>query len=675
MDSIITINMPRDNMELDYDSQKHTKGLILLASITPQNTKLLTELGCSPSKTSILHEATHHKFSRTSSGRIFEKDIKDIFSLLIISLRLERDGLTNYLFNSPPIIKLHKPLRKSYPYSFSLESAIEKMKDLQLDVELVNTVTCISYSFKSEVSLALIEQFYKARLLHSPADRTRSGAKSNVALQPTPKGIAIVQEFCERIGMEREEFPEVLLAHDFNTMELFNFDRDTRSDRILYSEYLLYLLFNLMMGPEPNVWTPSNTQDALPSLNFSDSESFDKLYKVFSNSKDAKNAKQNNDDSSDVEGFSFTSYRHFSKTHQSSETHSVADSKEMATSPFHHRYFTNPESDAHSQYYVSSVGVRLLKDKIVLVGPNKSVTVDYCISGKAIYQWILDCTDIINPNHAHEIARLLVKHNLIKPVSFSSSLSFSRDAFYQLSTLGLALSLWDFFDRNLQDSSSLQPGTKILRLASNVTLQNILNDPGMRLQFRKHLIKDHCVENLEAYIQLMQFEETYKAWEDLSDIIDNKNHSCIPVKSSDVNMHLKDLQVTCMSFAFQIFHTYLSIDSPKIVNIDFRLRSKITTLMIGDSGARDNGDNESIIYLQTPTEDFALGSSVLEEAGGSTPRCHDHDELSAPAKNFRKIANLLLQIKLQIYHLMEVDSIPKFLETLGVTSNRIITTF
>lgn len=441
MDSIITINMPRDNMELDYDSQKHTKGLILPASITPQNTKLLTELGCFPSKTSILHEATHHKFSRTSSGRIFEKDIKDIFSLLIISLRLERDGLTNYLFNSPPIIKLHKPLRKSYPYSFSLESAIEKMKDLQLDVELVNTVTCISYSFKSEVSLALIEQFYKARLLHSPADRTRSGAKSNVALQPTPKGIAIVQEFCERIGMEREEFPEVLLAHDFNTMELFNFDRDTRSDRILYSEYLLYLLFNLMMGPEPNVWTPSNTQDALPSLNFSDSESFDKLYKVFSNSQDAKNAKQNNDDSSDVEGFSFTSYRHFSKTHQSSETHSVTDSKEMATSPFHHRYFTNPESDAHSQYYVSSVGVRLLKDKIVLVGPNKSVTVDYCISGKAIYQWILDCTDIINPNHAHEIAKLLVKHNLIKPVSFSSSLSFSRDAFYQLSTLGLALSL------------------------------------------------------------------------------------------------------------------------------------------------------------------------------------------------------------------------------------------
>ena len=149
--------------------------------------KIAHGVGMFPSKTSILHEATHHKFSRTSSGRIFEKDIKDIFSLLIISLRLERDGLTNYLFNSPPIIKLHKPLRKSYPYSFSLESAIEKMKDLQLDVELVNTVTCISYSFKSEVSLALIEQFYKARLLHSPADRTRSGPSPMLHYNQPPK--------------------------------------------------------------------------------------------------------------------------------------------------------------------------------------------------------------------------------------------------------------------------------------------------------------------------------------------------------------------------------------------------------------------------------------------------------------------------------------------------------
>ena len=67
-----------------------------------------------------------------------------------------------------------------------------------------------------------------------------------------------------------------------------------------------------MMGPEPNVWTPSNTQDALPSLNFQTVKALIS-YTKYLVIQDAKNAKQNNDDSSDVEGFSFTSYRHFSK--------------------------------------------------------------------------------------------------------------------------------------------------------------------------------------------------------------------------------------------------------------------------------------------------------------------------------------------------------------------------
>ena len=53
------------------------------------------------------------------------------------------------------------------------------MKDLQLDaLSWLTQLLVFHTALKSEVSLALIEQFYKARLLHSPADRTRSGAKS-----------------------------------------------------------------------------------------------------------------------------------------------------------------------------------------------------------------------------------------------------------------------------------------------------------------------------------------------------------------------------------------------------------------------------------------------------------------------------------------------------------------
>ena len=99
-------------------------------------------------------------------------------------------------------------------------------------------------------------------------------------------------------------------------------------------------------------------------------------------------------------------------------------------------------------------------------------------------------------------------------------------------------------------------------------------------------------------------------------------------------------------FLLSKYSHLFGIDSPKIVNIDFRLRSKITTLMIGDSGARDNGDNESIIYLQTPTtEDFCFGSSVLGRSRRVLHRgCHDHDELSAPANNFRKILSICYKL-------------------------------
>ena len=57
----------------------------------------------------------------------------------------------------------------------------------------------------------------------------------------------------------------------------------------------------------------------------------------------------------------------------------------------------------------------------------------------------------------------------------------------------------------------------------------------MRLQFRKHLIKDHCVENLEAYIQLMQFEETLQSLGGFKVILSTTKPQLHTSKSSDVN--------------------------------------------------------------------------------------------------------------------------------------------
>ncbi|EMG47990.1 hypothetical protein G210_1526 [Candida maltosa Xu316] len=592
-----------------------------------------------PTTSSVLYEATHHKFNRTKNGKIFEKDLKDIFSLLIISLKLKRDSSLNII--STPLIKISNPLSKKYPFSFSLDEAMESMKKMDLSIESTNTITHISYNFKPDISLLLVTQFFKARLLHSPADRTRNEPKSNVVLQPTPKGLAIVQQFCERVGLPKADFPEILLANDFNTMELFKFDRDLNTDKILYSEYFLHLLFNTMMGPKPNVWTPSNKPDSVLPKALLENEKFDNL---------------NYSDKIPETGFSFSKFQDPGTGKNKNGTSSTSSHKSTIISPFHHRYFTNPESDSHTQYYVSSVGVRLLKNKEILINPDKSITVDYCISGKAICQWIIDCTDIMNPKQSSEIASLFLKVGLIKHVIESNN-DFSRNDYYQITTFGQSISQWNISNDAKTNAEEVAEKNNL-----NLTLEDVLSDPGMKFQFRKHLARDFCVENLESFTQLKQFDKKYRIWKNLKQFSkDNAQYH----GSVNIDQRLDELQKSCMSIAYQIYNTYLSNDAPYVVNIDFKLRSKIIALMT--SQEHDSADDESMKYLQTPTEEH--GSSLMFsndfEPPAETKELTLEEEMQLQEDNLAEIANLLGQIRNQIYRLMEKDSIPKFLDMLA----------
>lgn len=615
----------------------------------------------------VLHEATHHKFNRTKSGRVFEKDLKDIFSLLIISLNLKRN-VTNVVSLLSPLLKFNGILTKKYPYTFSIDSAIESMKDLKLTIELSSTITRISYSFKPEMSKSLISQFYKAKFLHSPADRTRSNPKANVSLQPTPKGLAIVQDFCERLGMATDDYPEILTAIDFNTMSLFKFERDLSTDKILYSEYFLHLLFNLLMGPKPNIWTASNKPDPLPETSLISKDKYGSFNKNLS--------KQLGDKQKWAQGgFSFANYQSEASKKQNEIDEKSSDNEPVVISSFYHRYFTNPESEAHIQYYVSSVGVRLLREKEFTDKSGKTITADYCISGKAICQWILDCTDILNPKHAYEIAALLLKSGLIVEVLASGDNVFAREKHYKLTRLGLSISQWEKYNsgnkhRNLPDRL-VHARNKATNLDNaKLTLEDVLNDPGMRFQFRKHLNKEYCIENLEAYNHLMQFEKKYCLWKKLNLLVENSSVEKVAIRNSSVENHMRNLVASCISIAYQIFNTYLSDESPLIVNIDFKLRSKITQVMIvhNPKGGAER-DDESIKYLDTPTEDD--NSPVITPIVNNQQDNVDLDmdtHLTAET-NLKEIAALLSQVRLQVYRLMEVDSIPKFLGTLSNNQN------
>ncbi|RCK60436.1 Protein SST2 [Candida viswanathii] len=659
----ITLSSDNNHSDEGFSADEQIGYTATTALTTRSSESSSDKLESLSSSSCILHEATHHKFNRTKSGRIFEKDLKDIYALLIISLDLKRDVAAAGSFPSS-IKKFNSLLTKKYPYSFTLESAIECMKDLKLTIELASTITRISYSFKPEMSLSLISQFYKAKFLHSPADRTRGEPKPSVSLQPTPKGLAIVQEFCERVGLDKEALPEILLAHDFNTMSLFKFDRDLSTDKILYSEYFLHLLFNLLMGPKPNVWTASNKPDPLPETSLLDKENYESFNHNISDYVRGKQAPAEG-------GFSFTSFQKAPSSKQTTIDPGPANNKAGATSPYYHRYFTNPESEAHMQYYVSSVGVRLLRDKEISNEFGKTITVDYCTSGKAICQWILDCTDVINPKHAHEIASLLLKSGLIREVVNSGEEVFSRERYYKLTRLGHSISQWD---KSTADGNQKNIPERLVQISSKksntnagLTLEDVLNDPGMRFQFRKHLNKEYCIENLESYTHLVQFEKKYCLWEKLKDFVDNPSQGQVAINHSSVETHMNNLVATCISIAYQIFNTYLSADSPFIVNIDFKLRSKITDLMTSHEYKEGTQrDNESIKYLETPTDDNAsTATTPVSDKEAEKGDIAKMDQVQASEANLKEIAALLSQVRAQVYRLMEVDSIPKFLETLS----------
>lgn len=672
-----------------------------------------------------LHETVLKNFNKTPSGKIYENELKDIYGMMLICLELKDTQGTRIRFN---------PLAKTYPYSFHIEDALEKMTHLEVKIELSKTTTTISYSIKPELGSALLTKFFNAKLLHSPADRTRSMPKNAVLLQPTPKGVAILQDFYKKIGGKREGIPPILLSN-LNSMDLFKFDRDPISDKILYSDYFLQLIFVKLMSSSPNVWSPDKKADTLPSidskLDFNEcfSDGFD--FSMLGIDKATVNLQNLYPG---CEGVNFWD----SQSNGSSITVDEKDKKSYLVSPIHHRYFTNPESDSHVQYYVSNTGVRFHQNKIFRSSTGEDMNVNLCISGKAICQWLCDCTDVISIHHATEIADLLLKVKLLVPITLSPSnanhkrFQPDRSSFYVLGKQGLNIVHWmdikeNELVNNIEEASadrltykelssqSIESFidncmSKDLKSHSNLrvpitTLQENLKDPGMRYLFKKHLEKEFCSENFEAYLQLKQFHKKITI---LSELLIFKRN-CMKHTTKSIDCQIVQLANTCLGMAYHIYFTYLSSDSPFLLNINYNLKEQITRIMLnksmvssatqdytktpiqesfGDNCSASRGILDDIELEITPTSPISstspVSSTKLNASSRETRIIGDtnikrqdivYEEFdfqfkSPMEQNIRNTLNILVQVSAifdatanHIYRLMEVDSFPKFLDS------------
>ncbi|ODV79139.1 regulator of G protein signaling superfamily [Suhomyces tanzawaensis NRRL Y-17324] len=632
-----------------------------------------------------LHRNILTDFNKTSTGKVFEKDLRDIYAMTVICLDLK----------PKESFKLKFSLVKQYPYGFYLEQALAAMKDLTLKVELNHTTTSISYNIQNDLAFALLKRFFEAKLLHSPAERTRSTLKPSLVLQPTPKGVAIVQDFCTNIGIKKDKLPDILNS-PFNSMDLFKFDRAHLTDKIIYSEYLLYLLFIKLFSRKPNVWTPKSGPDSITMRERLDSDQGTDEFNFEGLTAPLRGG---------FEGLSTTT-----GTEIKHELIESGSNQPQLISPFHHRYFTNPESDSHIQYYVSTAGVRLFKDKVFKM-ENQGILVNYCVSGKSICQWLYDCTDILSAYDCIEIGNLFVKYNLLTPIRLQPSKASSkfapyRDHFYLMSNLGQKVCYWN--QRNGERESSSDDQDKLSEeigeffqqeeddcsdTSSVFNLRDVLHDHGLRYLFKKHLENEFCSENLDAYFLLNQFEKRIKR---LGKVVKYK-------KTDDMRVYDKISKFSnlCLSLAYHIFFTYLSYESPFVLNIDYQLRDEINCIMIESKGAKTPTDHDSrtskeespkdqvkikAVSLDLPSRktvehpSFGVSStvSIVPQTITDSRTAQSQkivytpiDSINTPLengtkkslRNLARISKCFSAISTEIYKLMEADSFPKIVHS------------
>lgn len=552
-----------------------------------------------PTESTSFRELFSRGFNKTPHGLLFSNDIKTIFSIFLMCLDLKADSkdTTKSFFNA---------FTKNYPFSFSYKHAIEKMAHLEIDVEMNVTCINVSYSIKPSLAAKLLKIFMAANLLHTPADRTRSEPKEQVVLQPTPKGVAILHKYARAIGLKK--IPPILLS-DLNSMEIFMFERSTVSDSIIHSDYLIHILFTRMMGLKPNVWTPDGNPDELPRLSQLLDLKADNTF-TFENM-----------DYSSGGGFTLASQDSAESWADQLASFDLENTKRI--SPIAHRFFTNPDSDSHVQYYVSNKGLRLFQSKYF--GKEK-YKIDYCFTTKAIWQWLMDCTDILYPKEAVSVAALFLKCGLIAPILLPPSKNSKRKffidrcSFYTITKFGYELIQWNKgkdsvssalnvtnakFCNMAQETKSLsnlsisgkadsdESNSDTSTKGDNDNTQNgfhiteldeILKDPGMRYLFRRHLDMEMCAENLDSFFEIKKLLRKISL---LRKIIDShikqiraKTQSSQKRKLELAGPAIAKLGNECLELAYHIYSSYIMIGSPNQLNIDHHLREKITATMV-----------------------------------------------------------------------------------------------
>ncbi|KAL5336219.1 developmental regulator flbA [Aspergillus crustosus] len=225
----------------------------LVPPISEQSSDIAVDLF--PAK---MHQTSSRLLRMTEDDRPFTKDFMDLFSTLMVSLKLDS----------------HRVRFTRYDHTFTSEEAIgnlgslkfsqsNRMPDPKDPSRIVTTTTTTTFSMAKEMARSVCQRFVDARFIESVDGKYSQMFPLKGALyQLTPKGINILQRFCQRNGITARHVIEVLESPR-NTMQLVNLERDTESDKLSHDRGTIEVIFRRFAGQDgPNVKSSVSSSDS-----------------------------------------------------------------------------------------------------------------------------------------------------------------------------------------------------------------------------------------------------------------------------------------------------------------------------------------------------------------------------------------------------------------------------
>jgi hypothetical protein len=183
------------------------------------------------------------------------QDFKDLFSTLMVSLPL-----------TPHRVRFQK-----IDHTFTSEEAVtnlgslkfsqsNRMPDPKDPSRIVTTTTTTTFSMAKEMARSVCQKFLEARFIESVDGKNDFTSKSAV-WQITPKGMHILQRFCQRNGIQQRHVFE-LLNSPRNSMNLVILEREPDTDKLHHDQATVEVVFRRFVGSEPNIKNSISSSDS-----------------------------------------------------------------------------------------------------------------------------------------------------------------------------------------------------------------------------------------------------------------------------------------------------------------------------------------------------------------------------------------------------------------------------